>query len=210
MDADQLVEALKFIGHAGGLKKSSFFFRWSIFAYPFWQKGNKTGFYVYFYKGVDSHAVRATKMVFNHALTCTTAGLGVGTSGLGALGSNISSVGKFGGIKNAFGVDIGAVQLATVLGSGKSSPKQIASAIIASGKLLMYAVVRVDKISSGRVMIYFRGANRPNSYTEWGVSHIESLEDSSTMFSVHPNGLTMRNSTIIGNWKTGKKANVKL
>lgn len=208
MDGKELAKVLKFVFVASGVPKSSFFARWSVFAYPFWQSPGKqqVGFKVMAYRGTSSSNERIAKMCLDHGLTCLTAGLGVGTSGLGSIGSGLETAGgKFGGLKSAFGVDIGAVQLTTVLESKSSSPLDVSNAIINSGRTLLYAIVRVDQSGSGYTL-HFRHDNRPNSYTEWGVTHIDRLEDSSVMYSVYPTGLVLRGAKIVGNYKTGKKA----
>lgn len=208
MDAKDLIKILTFIAKASGVRSSSIFFRWSVFAYPFWRdRGNsQVGFKVMYYRGVDSSRTRATKMLLNHALTIVTSAIGSGTSGLAELGDTITGLGNYGGLRDAFGVDIGAVQLAEVLESSSASPEQTASAIISSGKLLKYAIVRIDKAASGGLRLHFRADNRPNSYTEWGVTNIHQLESSSTQFMVYPNGLITRGASPVGNWKTGRTA----
>lgn len=207
MGSDELIKVLKFIFRANGVKKSSIFARWSVFACPFWgdSTGRKVGFKVMAYRGVDSSKTRVAKMVANHALNCFVSGVGAGATGLGAVGSGVSTAGgKWGGLKDAFNVDIGAVQLSTVL-EGSNDPNKIANAIIASGKMLLFGIVRVDKSPQGWTL-YFRADTRPNGYTEWGVNNISHIEDNSTRYNVYPNGLVMQNARIIGNYKTGKKA----
>ncbi|MGK0361390.1 MAG: hypothetical protein ACI9U2_003708 [Bradymonadia bacterium] len=202
MTPDELMRLFKFIYKAKGIK-NSVFARWSVFACPFWQnaQGTQVGFKLLAYRGVDSSKMRVAKMACAHLVNCGVSALGAGATGLGAVGSGVGTVsGKFGGIKPAFGVDIGAIQLATVI-EGHPTPNDMISAIINSGKLLQYAVVRVDKSSCGHT-IYFRCDVRPNSYTEWGINNIGSLQDSSTRFSVFKNGIVFQGTTALGNYKT--------
>ena len=212
MNADDISKVLNFIFVASGVPKSNLAFKWSVFAYPFWRNtaGTEVGFKVMVYKGVDSSRTRVAKMCLNHGINCLTGAFGANLTGVGAVGSGVATAGgKFGGLKDAFGVDIGAVQLATVLESGDASPRDIGNAIIASGKMLQYAIIRVDKMSNG-YRIHYRGDKQPNSYTEWGVTYIKTINTNSTQYTVWPNGVVFKGASstqeIIGNFKTGKYA----
>jgi hypothetical protein len=112
-------------------------------------------------------------------------------------------------LKGSFGVDVGAIQLATVLKSKK--PRDIENAIISSGKLLQYAVVRIDKASSGyQIRCRFCG-KRPNQISEWTINHIGRLNTDDWVwlqnYVVRPNGRVWnKKGQYLGNWKTQKFA----
>lgn len=206
MDADGLIAVFKLIARSAGVKKSRFFSRWSVFAYPFWgdSSGKKVGFKVLYYMGVDSTRTRITKMVLGHALSVFVNGIGTTASGFGQLGPAMENTTKFGNLKSAFDVDIGAIQLASVLESS-DDPSTISSAIILSGKLLRYAVVRVDESDAGW-HIHIRSDTSPNSYTEWGVNNIDTIEENATRYTAFKNGWLVEGTTKLGDYKTGKLA----
>ena len=151
-----IVQFLKFVARSEGMKKSSMLTgRWGMYAYPAWTgSGGQIGFKGYAYRGVAGSKERVAKALCAHALTCLVAGVGAGASGLGELGSSVEGLGKFGALKDAFGVDIGAIQLSEVLKNPKRAT-DIANAIVNSGRLAARFVVRVDKTAFG-YQVYLR------------------------------------------------------
>lgn len=151
-----IIQFLKFVARSEGMRKSNIITgRWGMYAYPAWTgPGGQMGFKGYAYRGVAGSKERVAKAICSHALTCLVAGVGAGASGLGELGSSLEGVGKFGALKDAFGVDIGAIQLSEVLKNPKRAT-DIANAIISSGRLAARFIVRVDKTAYG-FKIYLR------------------------------------------------------
>ena len=151
-----VVQFLKFVARSEGMKKSSIIRgRWGMYAYPAWTgSGGQIGFKGYAYRGVAGSKERVAKAICKHALTCLIAGVSAGTSGLGELGSSLEGVGKFGALKDSFGVDIGAIQLSEILKNPKRAT-DIANAIISSGRLAARFIVRLDKTAFG-YQVYLR------------------------------------------------------
>lgn len=213
MRGEDLEKVFQFLFRAAGAKKSSIFARWSVFAIPISGANGPgwTGFKVMAYRGVDSMTTRYTKMALNHALSCLTAGVASGASGLGGLGDGLSGLKKYGDLKDAFNVDVGAIQLASVLKSKK--PRDIENAIICSGKLLMTAVVRIDKASGGGCHIRCRFVQPgDSSVLDWTLRNIGKFKqfDGTWLrkYTVWPNGIVLDNKQkkALGNWKTKKFA----
>lgn len=205
MTTKQLIKLFKFICKLNGIKSSGFYFgRWSVFAYPIWSNAERgqVAFKVYAYLGVDSTKVRYAKMACAHAVTCLTAGVASGATGLGSVGAGLGDIsGKYGGLSEAFNVDIGAVQLSHVLKHHKR-PEQVGAAIINSGKMLHRAIIRVDAKSFGW-QVYYRNATDAwvsDFYTQNASKMDDSGISIDRRYAVFPGGNVISNRGQGGNY----------
>ena len=210
MDVEELIKCLKYIFVNCGVQKSSALSRWSLFAFPFWAdiENKQVGFKVMAYRGVDSSLDRTMKALLAHGLNCFVSSVAAGASGLGSLAGGLNDIsGKYGKLHGMGGVDVGGIQLSAALADSSSSENTMANAILASGKLLMYAIVRVDKVAGGhrirlRICRDYRG-NVDAKDADWSAAHIAQFHEMGDIreFTAWVNGIVFQGQSPIGNYR---------
>ena len=209
MNSDQFIQCFRYILTNSGIPPSSTFARWSLLAYPFWSDTAKqqVGFKVMAYRGVNSRYERVMKSILAHGLNCFVSGLATGATGLGSVAGGLNDIsGKFGKLTKTPKFDVGAVQLATALEDPNASEQTIANAILASGKLLMYVIARVDKVPGGyrirlRICRDFRGGVSMQD-ADWSSARIAQFHEMGDIreFTAWANGIVFDGRRPIGNY----------
>jgi hypothetical protein len=147
------------------------------------------------------------KSILAHGLNCFVSGLATGATGLGSVAGGLNDIsGKFGKLTKTPKFDVGAVQLATALEDPNASEQTIANAILASGKLLMYVIARVDKVQGGyrirlRVCRDFRGGVSMQD-ADWSSARIAQFHEMGDIreFTAWVNGIVFDGRRPIGNY----------
>ena len=186
---------------------------WKFFAYPFYNDRVSIGMKAMLYTSIAGDHSRVAKMTWDHLTNCVVSGMGAPTSGLAAVGSGAVTVaGKFGGIRPAFGVNMGSVGAAQAIKTAKKGndpsvrASQIAASIINSGHLRQYFVARIDRLGAPgphlKYDIWLMSANEPNArtdYQETTISQGNRTNDNLRRYRVSMDGSVHHAGQNIGN-----------
>lgn len=157
---------------------------WELLSIPIWQGNSSLGFKVIVYRKKEGNYSRISKLLLNHAVAMLTGVIGANTTGLGSVGSAVSS-GK--NIKSSFGVDISGVQLSGMFTGSNQSIDNIVNAIINAGAVLSYGASRFDNARSGYKLYMFM-----NPSIQIGAYGIDSISRLDTYGGIHKYEVSMR------------------